>query len=852
MRLGERHGLGFFEERTGLMSVRGLRASMATAACVLGAALALACVPASALAVAPVLGEESVENVASDNATLLAQVNPEGAETTYRFEYGTSESYGESIPVPDGVVGAGTSVVEVQAHPQGLQAGTVYHYRVVAESAGGKSEGPDQTFTTDPLGSELVLPDGRVWEQVSPVAKNGESVILVRGAVSEAAEDGSAIAYVASGPVGSQVPGAPESTPILSRRGANGWSSQDIAPPEQEPVLPTLNVESEYTRYSPNLAYGVLEPLNAPLLSPEVTERDLYLRNNATSEYQPLVTPANTLPGTKIGGSAGSFPEVEFIAATPDMSHVIIYAREHALTAQGQGRPNEGPYYYEWTAGQLQLIDELPAGDTEDLRGAEVGEGYESGNLRHVISNDGSRVFWTFNAELYMRNVPAAETIKIGAGAFEDASSDGSQVLYEDRETGGLYAYDVESGTRTLLTVTQQAGENPEVKGTVLGASEDGSYVYLVAGGVLSENGNAMGEKAVAGANNLYVLHSELVGGVTEWKASFIARLSEADHSDWAPNGSGSSDAYLQKLTASVSPDGRYVAFMSNASLTGYDNVDANSGQRDEEVYQYDAQSGRLVCASCNRTGARPVGRQEGTGALTDLTGAMESQWVAASVPAWLEANTFARPAYQPRYLSDSGRLFFDSPDALVPQDTSGVEGVYEYEPEGVGDCASASVTYSAKAGGCISLISGGRGAQESAFVDASTSGSDVFFVTSEGLVPGDTDGLYDMYDAHVCSAEEPCPAAGAVASPPCDTADSCKAAPTPQPTIFGAPASATFTGSGNANTPVAVTPTKRKASGGKRRCPKHEKLRRGKCVRTKTRERAKAKKTTSDKRRVK
>ena len=64
------------------------------------------------------------------------------------------------------------------------------------------------------------------------------------------------------------------------------------------------------------------------------------------------------------------------------------------------------------------------------------------------------------------------------------------------------------------------------------------------------------------------------------------------------------------------------------------------------------------------------------------------NHWLAGSIPGW--DNLRERPAtYQPRYLSDSGRLFFDSPDALVPRDTNGLEDVYEYEPEGVGGCTS-------------------------------------------------------------------------------------------------------------------------------------------------------------------
>ena len=62
-------------------------------------------------------------------------------------------------------------------------------------------------------------------------------------------------------------------------------------------------------------------------------------------------------------------------------------------------------------------------------------------------------------------------------------------------------------------------------------------------------------------------------------------------------------------VSSRVSPDGRYLAFMSERSLTGYDNRDAVSGQPDEEeVYLYDASTGHLACASCNPTGARPVG----------------------------------------------------------------------------------------------------------------------------------------------------------------------------------------------------------------------------------------------------
>jgi hypothetical protein len=246
--------------------------------------------------------------------------------------------------------------------------------------------------------------------------------------------------------------------------------------------------------------------------------------------------------------------------------------------------------------------------------------------------------------------------------------------------------------------------------------------------------------------------------------------------------------------------------------LTGYDNIDAYSGQPDEEVYVYDVLTGRLACASCDPTGARPVGvldtGQPGGDLLVDSPGAWSptgsasgAHWLAGSIPSWDKPATATM--YQPRYLSDSGRLFFDSPDALVAQDINGLEDAYEYEPAGAGGCTSASVTFSEHSGGCVNLISSGTSSAESAFMDASENGDDVFLLTKSRLTSSDYDTGYDVYDAHVCSAAVPC--APVVASPPpCTSGDSCKAAPSPQPEIFGAAPSATFKGTGN----VSVSPS--------------------------------------------
>jgi hypothetical protein len=86
-----------------------------------------------------------------------------------------------------------------------------------------------------------------------------------------------------------------------------------------------------------------------------------------------------------------------------------------------------------------------------------------------------------------------------------------------------------------------------------------------------------------------------------------------------------------------------------------------------------------------------------------------------------------------------------------------GVENAYEYEPSGVGSCQSPS-------GGCVSLLSSGSSSRESAFLEATPNGSDVFFLTAAQLVPQDTDTAFDIYDARVCTRQSPCPPRRAVA----------------------------------------------------------------------------------------
>jgi hypothetical protein len=782
-----------------------------------------------------IAAQAAVSAVTSGSATFTASIDPEGIASEYRFEFGPTDSYGESVPLPDGVVGSGFEVAEVVNHVQDLTAGTVYHYRVVAHNGDGTVYGEDRTFTTQSLVSELGLADGRVYEMVTPAQKRGALFLgpdnnFGGNALSgQASADGRAIMDLASNPVEEGPEGNALSVAVLSTRGSSGWSSQTIAPPHREATFISFGLGGEYRFFSEDLSRAIVSPYGPfyPLAA-GASESTPYLRTDfvsgdpeehcSTDCFLPLVTAANTQPGAVFGealpNGACSKPICGpwFIDATPDLSHVVL-----SSPAQLTSRPTPEGGMYMWSGGRLQLISEPPEGQTGGLRlaGAETGLGVKFGTsfaqgefgARHAISNDGMRVILKGQEGLYLRDLTSGELVRLDAAqggsavslepSFMTASTDDSRIFFIDgagltaeSSAGGrdLYEYDLNApaGHRlTDLTVDEHAGAAANVK-SVLGASNDGSYVYFVAEGALTANatvGECVNHNLLRPEEcNIYVRHD----GVTQLVAGgWEAELAVKPGPELEEN-------------SRVAPGGGWLAFMSSRNLTGYDTRDAASGQPDVEVYLYDANAARLVCASCNPTGARPVGVELGNLAAILVGGSLgESVWTAANVVPWTQMNE-GEERYQPRYLSDSGRLFFNSSDALVPQDVNGTEDVYEYEPVAVGSCNASSVTFGPRSDGCVSLVSSGSSAEESAFMDASETGSDAFFLTSSKLGSQDFDNALDVYDAHECSVSVPCYPVPSAVPPVCVTGDACKAAATPQPGIFGPAPSEAFEGVGN------------------------------------------------------
>lgn len=807
---------------------------MSRAAIALGLAVIVWLVwAASASATSPTIGAEYITNAASTSASLGAGIAPNETPVTYYFQYGPSAAYGSEVPAAPGVsISANASETQVTQHVQGLQPSTLYHYRVivVGESQPGEFttlDGSDGTFRTQPAGATFALPDGRQWEMVSPPDKHGAPILQPGEMVTQAAANGDAMAYLTQLPTEAEPEGYSQLAQELSRRTARGWESRDIATPHEVASGHSLNQGQEYRLFSEDLETGILQVEGAfnPSLSPEASEQTPYLRTNFAAGdveapcqsgcYRPLVTGApgyaNVAPGTVFGLSTSGTEETcrpaprcgpEFADTTADLQHVVLNSTV-PLTSGGSP-PSLGNHdLYEWSGGTLTYVGDGRLGSFQSAQG-------NAGSTEHAISEDGSRVFFTeyMGSELglFMRDTATGALLRLDTvqnatsegsaqALFQAASSDGSRVFFTDSQRltadASSEVYQQSDLYECLITETPTgphceltdltpaaSGEVADVLGSVL-VSKDGSYVYFVADGLLAPG-------AVAGKSNLYVHHA----GTTK----FVAALSPNDAPDWAVS--------LVNQTARVSPDGRWLAFMSQEDLTGYDTRDAVSGQPDEEVYLYDASSAALMCASCNPTGARPQGVEAGERLIQRPEGGGLGPWplhawLAANVPGWSRISGF-QSDYQSRYLSDNGRLFFNSSDALAAQDVDGTEDVYEYEPPGAGSCTKSSTDFSERSSGCIDLLSSGTSAEESVFMDASETGGDVFFLTAARLAQQDLDTSLDVYDAHECTTSSPCLAPQPLIPPACDTGDACKPAPTPQPTIYGAPSSATFSGAGN------------------------------------------------------
>src|ERR1700735_3538727 len=349
------------------------------------------------------------------------------------------------------------------------------------------------------VASANTLPDGRIYEQVTPEEKYGSDVYQppvifgttelgraytegpqVEAANSttqtvltfQAAADGAGIAFAAAPTVGgNENQGKGGGNEYLARRSASGWTDSVLSP-EGAP-------SSLFQAFSPDLSKGFVnsvEPLSptAPGCGEPIGAYDsgydvLYTADTANGEYVPFFStkppyrsmdafgtagPFNNSDGAfaNKGARAGHKGYLAFEGESADDSH-LLFAANDALTEASEGRPAaeggiSGEFetennLYESVNGRLYLVNVLPDGTTHSNAAFGGVEEFESNKKRnvldHVISADGSLIFWTdlSTGRIYLRENGTQPQSAISEGRCTEPSKACTVEVSASEKTNG-------------------------------------------------------------------------------------------------------------------------------------------------------------------------------------------------------------------------------------------------------------------------------------------------------------------------------------------------------------------------------------------------------------------------------
>jgi hypothetical protein len=757
---------------------------------------------APALAAAPSISGEAVLHLGSTTATVTAQVEPGGLETTYGVQYGTSTAYGSESSSTK-ITGESTAGVSLT----GLKPSTQYHFRFVATNAEGTVQGGDVSFTTypEPLSG---LPDGRVYELASPFAlPSGEADWPGQapdGSVEsiypfEASPDGESVTFAGFPTVGGSAAQNVEGNQYLaSHTPDGGWSLMNISPPSDEWSTYGEQQDVSYATFSShpgalsgNLSSGVVWLRRAvpPLVASEApiepldssSERKfpmLYSRSFSEGMYRPLfaVTPPNRTGAEEFRISAAG--------VSADSTHVLFEADDMLVESEGSLEKELGSIVAieAKESQEIKVLEKAAEGLSEEAVALENEGKYAEAEVkreeREKLEEErvGLKALYgkiDKRSELYVSVGGRASLVNVSpegrvlpGSVFEgshEISVDDSRIFWTSKEDPDA-VFVRENGSRTV-----QVSQGPAEFVT---ASTDGKYAFYLEAGKLwrfdVEDGTRLelagaegGVQSVIGTNETgedgayvyFVAHEALTSELNASKQGAVEGEDNLYAYEPDPGHAGASRiAFIAALSgvpkAYMTPDGHAVAFSSSLNLTGHPYPDEGS----EEVYVYDAEDSSLFCASC---------RAQASGGNLDSG----HRWVS----------------------EDGDQVFFNSEVPLVADDINGVRDVYEWERDGSGTCTEPD--------GCVYLLSGGiEGA--AGLLDASANGSDVFIVTRQELVPETQNQNVEVYDARVDGKL-------AVAAPQC-SGTGCQGVPAAAP-IFATPASVTFNGVGNFPPPTGV-----------------------------------------------
>jgi hypothetical protein len=651
-------------------------------------------------------------------------------------------------------------------------------------------------------GPSAQLPDCRAYEMVTPVYKNSNTVWFAAPN-----EDGSAlVGESAAGFAGTTSNDGAERSAYRMRRTEGGWVTTPLNLPASsytsyylDGLNPSLIDWSADAGTTITAARAVWQPKN---------EVDYFVQHEdgSIADIGPLLPP--NAPESNPASEMTDWAYADRAGVSADGTK-IAFTLEH-LFWPGDGTVPGGIqslYEYVGTGNSVPLLVGVDNEGKQigqcgtNLGRARIGPGIadEIEDSHNAMSRDGNTLFITVYStsrcglpappvdELFARidnGMPDAHTVAISEPTaadcaacnteegvlanpeFEGASEDGKHVFFATSQPllGGdtsrnLYEYDftAPAGEKLIRVSTGDSTvSNPaaELQGHALQISEDGTHVYFVAHGALTADPNNAGESAVAGAENLYVYERD-----TEYpqgRLAFVADLcSGANMSGSAP------DAHCPIFSGpdgetAVTPNGRFLVFASHAQLTPDDSSSA------AQVFEYDAQTGRLVRVSVGQDGYNNNGNTSVSNAaivdadyskIYDLKGAnVLNYWSKMTVSA------------------DGSYVVFTSSDALTPQATNygdnAYHNVYEYHDGEVALVSDGVDPLQAEHGG-VDLIG------------ISPSGKDVFFKTSDKLVAQDTNEIQDIYDARM---------GGGFPAPPQSvdcTADACQGSLSAAPTLL-------------------------------------------------------------------
>jgi hypothetical protein len=735
----------------------------------------------------PVIVVSSTSNPTATSIDLHAVINPEGFDTDYHFAYGHSTTYGSQVPDPDVTIPAGFSNVPVTFHLTGLDGG-VYHFKVVASSIKGVTETIDQSFNFYPpvcpnehlrqQSDSDTLPDCRAYELVSPEDAGNAVIYGSSEPFSPFATTPSRLAF--EGAFGT-IPGVGNPPNVASdlyaaTRTDNGWQTKYIGLPAD--VAETMG--------------GPPWALNGSLFQTDA-QQDV-LTNPSMSRIVDWNRGAWPCPpSTGFGAdcySLGNGGEPGGGVNASNAPYVWDTTTGHLVDRwpTNVGAVPNGVYFKGRTEASFDLthfiftsdIPFLPGGLPNDPAPSLAGDVYDNDTVHGTLaiasldsssarvsaapvraSRDGSHILMTVGGGrfpgsvgltggpgvLYMR-VDDAVSYDVSLGhavALAGLTPDGSKVYFttaedltpdhSDLDTSvDLYMWSEVSASPNHLTLISK-GNDPTTGNTDSCAASWTSKCSvaqiwfsnrfrenfglfsnpLYQGAPAGLGGSDLTENFIAPENgDIYFLSPEQLDGSNGvknqvnlydfrgGKLQFVTALTPGSRS-CIPNLDGwCSRTPIARIE--TTPNDSKMAFVTSSQVTSYD----NAGHA--EMYTYAPATGELLCVSCLPSGDPPTSE------------------VTAS--------------HSGRFITDDGRVFFDTKGPLVPADTNQTTDTYEYA-EGRPQLISSGTAPGAEGSGLTTALA------IPGLIGVSADGTDVYFATRDSLVGQDRNGdAIKIYDA--------------------------------------------------------------------------------------------------------